>query len=263
MNRNLCISFFVFCLLALSPFYGFTQPDIPISTDLKSNSESWKVKVKQNGVWGKKPAIISFGPLKTISTEAEKNGQVSREVDRELYWKNIHSVTSRESFMELELNGSDTAIVRMLTVNEETTKEKNVLGTLANANAEGEESYRVSSWLDEMILEFQSDSTVWRYNKLDSGSYYGMLVKIQDPGLQVFLLRASNLEGKKMKDIMFSQPAVGFVFEYQGKQVAAFQTLLKQMIWVSNTLDPALRKAILATVAAIMATVKSGNPNGF
>ena len=62
---------------------------------------------------------------------------------------------------------------------------------------------------------------------------------------------------------MFSQPAVGFVFEYQGKQVAAFQTLLKQMIWVSNTLDPVMRKAILATGAAIMATVKSGNSNGF
>ena len=63
-----------------------------------------------------------------------------------------------------------------------------------------------------------------------------------------------------MKDIMFSQPAIGFIFEYRGKQVAAIQTLLKQKIWVSNSLDPVMRTAIMATAAAMVATLKSGDP---
>lgn len=263
MEKNLSTGIFIFCFLVLSPFYGLTQPDIPMNADLKSNSECWKVKVKQNGIWGKKPAMISFGQLKSISTETEKNGQANREVDRELYWKNIHYVTNRESFMELELNGSDTAVIRMLTVIEEKTKEKNVMGTLASTNENAQQTYYVSSWIDEMILHFQIDSTSWHYSKLESASAFGVLEKNRDTGVKVFLYKVSNLEGKKIKEVMFSQPAVGFVFEYQGKQVAAFQTLLKQMIWVSNTLDPVLRKAILATGAAIMATVKSGNSNGF
>jgi hypothetical protein len=82
-------------------------------------------------------------------------------------------------------------------------------------------------------------------------------------GIQVVLYQVNNLEGKKMKDIMFTQPALGIVFEYEGKQVAAIQTLMKQSIWISKTLDPALRKAILATSAALISTIKSGNANGF
>ncbi|HEY4965547.1 MAG TPA: hypothetical protein VII28_04070 [Puia sp.] len=263
MNR---ISKFVIVFIfgfVLGPASGLTQPDIPINPDLKSNCESWKIKVKQNGIWGKKPAMISFGQLKTISTETEKSGQSSKQVDRELFWKNIRTVNSSESSMALELNGTDTATISMLTVKEEITKEKNVAGTLTHVNRDDEELYHVSSWIDEMILQFQNDSTSWHYSKWETGSTFGVLEKIQDTSVKVFLLKVNNLEGKKMKEMMFSQPALGFVFEYQGKQVAAFQTLMKQMIWVSNGLDPLLRKAILATAAAVMATVKSGGSNGF
>ena len=165
--------------------------------------------------------------------------------------------------MVLELNGADTATISMLMVKEEITKEKNVAGTLAHGNGDDEELYHVSSWVDEMIFQFQRDSAKWQYSKWETGSTFGVLEKIQDTSIKVFLFKVNNLEGKKMKEIMFSQPALGFVFEYQGEQVAACQTLMKQMIWVSNSLDPLLRKAILATAAAVMATVKSGDSNGF
>ena len=263
MGRKCKTLFLVICLTGLAPVFGIAQPDIPMNPDLKSNSESWKVKVKQNGIWGKKPAIVNFGPVKTISTGTEKNEQSIREVNRDLYWKNIHTIRSTESSMVLEFNGADTAMIRMLTVKEETTKENNVVGTMANANGADEESYRVSNWLDEMNLSFQNDSTVWHYIKLDSGSVYGILEKVHGPGQQIILQQVSNLEGKKMKEIMFTQPALGFVFEYQGKQVAAIQTLMKQNIWISKALDPDYRKVILSTAAVIMATVKSGNANGF
>jgi hypothetical protein len=256
---------YLFVILYLSnfaPVIGWSQPDIPINADLKSNSEGWKVKVKQNGIWGKKPAIVNFGPVKTVSTEAEKSEQSLREVNRELYWKNVHTIKSTESSMELELNGTDTAIAIMLTVKEETTREKNVAGTLAGGTGSEEEYYRVNSWLDEMNLRFQTDSSVWHYIKMDSGTY-GLLEKLHDPDKRIFLRQVSNLEGKKMKEIMFTQPAIGFVFEYQGKQIAGIQTLMKQYIWISKELDPEFRKVILATAAAVMATVKSGNANGF
>jgi hypothetical protein len=252
---------FILWLTCMTPVFVSAQPDIPLSAELKSNNESWKVKVKQNGIWGKKPALVNFGPLKTLSTETEKNMPGSREVDRELYWKNIHTVSNDERSMELEINGADTAFLRMLTVKDETIKEKNVVGTMANVNSTDESSYRVSSWLDEMNLIFQNDSTFWHYIKLDSGLTYGILEDRR--GLQVVLYQVNNLEGKKVKDIMFTQPALGIVFEYEGKQVAAIQTLMKQSIWISKTLDPALRKAILATAAALISTIKSGNANGF
>src|SRR5580765_5336600 len=167
MGRKFKYLLLILCLSDLAPLVGFGQPDIPINADLKSNSESWKVKVKQNGIWGKKPALVNFGPVKTFSTGAEKNEQSSREVNRELFWKNVHTIKSTESSMELELNGADTAIVIMLTVREETTKEKNVAGTLAGGNGSEEEYYRVNNWLDEMNLSFQNDSAVWHYIKMD------------------------------------------------------------------------------------------------
>src|SRR5664279_6592086 len=80
MNRkSKFVLVFIFGFV-LSPASGLTQPDIPINPDLKSNCASWKIKVKQNGIWGKKPAMISFGQLKTISTETEKSGQSSKQV---------------------------------------------------------------------------------------------------------------------------------------------------------------------------------------
>ena len=249
--------------MLLLPRCGFTQPDIPMSLELKSNGESWKVKVRQNGMWGKKPASVDFGPLKTISAESKKNDQGSREVDGELFWKNIHAIKNGETSMKLELNSLDTAMIWMLTAKEETTKEKNVMGTLTNVQGEDEEFYHVYSWVDEMILQFHNDSTVWYYRKTEAGSPFGMLEKIRDTNVRVFLIKVNNLEGKKMKDILLSQPAIGFIFEYEGKQVAAFQSILKQTFWIIKSLDPDLRKAILATAAAMIATIKSDNSNGF
>jgi hypothetical protein len=263
-NRKYKEALYLCCLTVLLPLCGFTQPDIPMSTELKSNSDTWKIKVKQNGIWGKKPAQVGFGPLKTISTETESTDlNSSRTADRELHWKNIQTSTSRESTMKIELNDLDTIMIRMVTVKQEAIKEKNVVGTLAGVNGEGKESYQVSSWIDEMVLQLKNDSIVWHYRKIETGTTFGVLEEIQDTSVRVFLLKVNNLEGKKMKDIMFSQPALGFVFEYQGKQVAACQTLLKQMIWVSNTMDPDLKKAVLATAAAVMATIKSGDSNGY
>jgi len=262
MGRKFKYLFLILCLSDFVPIICFGQPDIPINADLKSNSESWKVKVKQNGIWGKKPAIVNFGPVKTVSTGSEKSEQSIREINRELYWKNIHTIKSTESSMELELYGTDTAIVLMLTVKEETTREKNVAGTLAGGSGSEEESYRVNNWMDEMNLSFQNDSAVWHYIKMDSGAY-GVLEKLNGPGEQIFLRQVNNLDGKKMKEIMFTQPALGFVFEYQGKQIAGIQTLMKQYIWISKELNPELKKVILATATAVMATLKSGNANGF
>ncbi len=261
MNMHFKSLFIILCLPGLAPAFGYTQPDMPISAGLKSNSESWKVKVKQNGIWGKKPAIVNFGPLKTLSTETEKNHQNTREVDRELYRKNIHTVKSSESSMELELYGTDTAIDPDADSEGRNHQGKKCGRYHGQREWTDEESYRVSCWLDEMYLGFQNDSTFWHYIKLDSGQVYGILENRQM--LQVTLYQASNLEGKKMKDIMFTQPALGIVFEYQGKQVAAVQTLMKQSIWISKDLDQNLRNAILATSAALMATIKSGNANGF
>jgi len=262
MGRKFKYLFLILCLSDFTPIICFGQPDIPMNADLKSNSEGWKVKVKQNGIWGKKPAIVNFGPVKTVSSAAENSEQSLREVNRELYWKNVHTIRSTESSMELELYGTDTAIAIMLTIKEETTKEKNVAGTLAGGNGAEEEYYRVNNWLDEMNLCFQNDSSVWHFIKLDSGAY-GLLEKLHGPDKQIFLRQVSNLEGKKMKEIMFTQPALGFIFEYQGKQIAGIQTLMKQYIWISKELEPELRKVILATATAVMATVKSGNASGF
>ncbi len=247
----------------LAPYLGMSQPGIPINPDLKSDAASWKVKVKQNGIWGKKPALVSFGRLKTISAESRKSDESIRVADRELFWKNIRTVKSRESIMELDMGDKDTAIVSMLAVNEEKTREKNTLGTLANVNGDGEEFYQDSSWVDDMIIQFYHNSTRWHFYKLITDTTFGVLENIADRGTRFFLHKVNNLEGKKMKDIMFSQPAVGFVFVFEGKQVAAVQTLLNQMIWVSNALDPLQKNAVMATAAAIMATVKSGNQNGF
>jgi hypothetical protein len=261
-NRKNKVALFLVFLSVLLPFTGFTLPDIPPSPEFKSNSENWKIKIRQHGLWGKKPADIDFGPLKTISTEVNGLNSFS-ETDRELYWKNNHSSARRESSMRLVLNGSDTAMVHMLTIQEEFIKEKKLVGTLVNANSEGNEYYHVSSWVDNMVLQFQNDSIVWNYRKIEAESLFGILEKIQDTSVRVFLYRTNNLEDKKMKEIMFSQPAIGFVFEFHGKQVAACQTLLKQMIWVSHSLDPDLRKVILAMAAAVIATVKSGNAKGY
>jgi hypothetical protein len=165
--------------------------------------------------------------------------------------------------MVLDMGDRDTAIINMLAVNEEKTREKNTLGTVAHANGDGEESYQDSSWVDDMIIQFYIDSARWRYHKLTGDPSFGVLENIADTSVRFFLYKVDNMDGKKMKDIMFSQPAVGFVFVFAGKQVGAVQTLLKQMIWVSNTLDAVQKKAVMATAAAIMATVKSGNSNGF
>jgi len=263
MNKRSRFGFFLFCLLGTIPVFVKSQPDIPFNQDLKSNCQSWKIKMKQNGIWGEKPAMVSFGQLKTISTESGKPIESVKEVDRELFWKNIRTEKSREGVMELDLGDRDTAIIRILAVNVEKTREKNTLGTLANVNGEGEESYQDSSWVDEMIIRFYNDSTGWYYHKLVTDTAFGVLENIADTSVRFFLHKVNYLEGKKMKDVMFSQPAVGFVFVFAGKQITAVQTLLKQMIWVSNALDPAQKKIVLATAAAIIATVKSGNSNGY
>ena len=114
-----------------------------------------------------------------------------------------------------------------------------------------------------MILQFPADSSVWLYFSPGADSSFAMLENLPDSTIKIELFRINNLEGKKSKEIMFTQPALGFGFRYQGKEVAAFQTILKQMVWVSKTLDPKLRSAILATAAALLATIKSGNANGF
>lgn len=261
--RTNCYQVLILCMAGLLPFYGFSQPDIPMSIEFKSNSESWKVKVRQNGIWGKKPALVSFGPVKTISADYENNGTTAGIVDRELFWKNIHATTSRESSMLLELNSSDTVLISMITIKEEITKEKNVMGTLANSNSDVEQFYQVNSRVDEMIMKFQNDSAIWHYKKMETGSAFGILENNLDTSVHVFFFKVNNLDGRKMKEIMFSQPALGCVIEYKEKQVAAFQTILKQMCWVSPTLEPLLRKAILSTVACIMATVKSAGANGY
>jgi hypothetical protein len=253
------MAIYLFCSF---PGSGIAQPDIPFSPHLKSNSESWKVKVKQNGIWGNKPAQVNFGPVKTIGTDGGKETEVSREVDHELYWKNIHSKSSRETRMGILLNMTDTAEIRMLTIEVGTTKKRSLVGSFSKTDPGENESSRDSSWIDEMTIRFQKDSIFWRFIKNDSGRAYASLVK-QGTEDTVYLYRVSNMDGKKMKDMMFTQPAMGFVFEYHEKQLAAFQTIIRQTTWISKTIEPELRNAILATIAALFATIKSIDANSF
>ena len=265
MAGNIIFKFLVAAIFFNScfPLTGISQPDIPMDPDLKSNYESWHVKIKQNGIWGTRPAQVNFGPLKTITTESGKSIELSREVDRELFLKNIHSLNAKESRLDLVLNDHDTVQIRMLTLEEEEIKKRNVAGTLSNAEPGENEMYRASSWVSHMILQFPADSSVWLYFSPGADSSFAMLENLPDSTIKIELFRINNLEGKKSKEIMFTQPALGFGFRYQGKEVAALQTILKQMVWVSKTLDPKLRSAILATAAALLATIKSGNANGF
>lgn len=247
------------------PFAGISQPDIPMNAELKSNSESWHVKIKQSGIWGSKPAQVNFGPVKTIVTEAGKTLELSREVDRELLMKNIHSVSSKESRMELVINETDSVQIHMLTMEEEEIKKRNTVGTISNAETGGNEMYHSSSWIRRMILSFSADSSSWVYFTPDTGTAapYAILENTRDSSFKIEIVKINNLEGKNTKEIMFTQPALGFGFRYQGKDIAAFQTLLKQSAWISKAIDPKLRPVILATTAALFATFKSGNPNGF
>ncbi len=249
----------IFCSF---PFAGFSQPDIPMSAELKSNSENWHVKIKQSGIWGTRPAMVSFGPLKTIETKAGKSIQISRSVDHELYWKNIHSESSRETSMAIVLSDTDTAEIRILTLEAETTRKRSLVGGFSKADPGMNENFHDSSWAVEMTIKFQNDSSIWHYIRLDSGKVYANLV-MDDYGDSVTLFRTDNMEGKKMKEIMFSQPALGFVFVYQGKQVAAFQTILTHKAWISKSLSPKLKGVIMAATAALFATFKSENTNDF
>jgi len=263
------LNYFFKCLVAVSFFYscfplaGISQPDIPMDADLKSNSESWHVKIKQNGIWGVRPAQVNFGLLKTIATASGESIELSREVDRELFLKNIHSLKGKTSSLVLVMNDHDTANLQMLVLEEEEIKKRNTAGTLSNQEPGGNGMYQASSWINRMILQFPGDSTAWLYYSAGSDSAYAILENLPDSNIKIELFKVNNLEGKKSKEIMFIQPALGFVFRYQGIEVAAFQTILKQMVWVSKTLDPKLKPAVLATTAALLATIKSGNANGF
>src|SRR5258706_7708017 len=136
------------CII-LIPLSGFCQPDIPIDAVLKNNSESWKVKVKQK-FSNYKPAVINFGPVKTIETGAEKAQQLSREVSRDLFWKNIKTVESRESSMILTYHDIDTVLVNMLTVTKEEVHKRNVTGAIFNADKSEENAYVFPPLIDEM-----------------------------------------------------------------------------------------------------------------
>src|SRR5258706_13530983 len=94
------------CII-LIPLSGFSQPDIPIDASLNNNSESWKVKTRQKGFTRYKPTEVFFGPVKTVKTDAEKTQQLSREVSRDLFWKDIKTVNSRESSILLSYNETD------------------------------------------------------------------------------------------------------------------------------------------------------------
>ena len=115
-----------------------------------------------------------------------------------------------------------------------------------------------ASWVDEMIITFQHDTTQWRYTKTDSVDFIlsGYIGKLQSANDSFFVKPIDNLAGKKMKDILFSQPATGFIFLHEGKQTAALQLILKRKAWVAKDIDPSAREAILVTMTVLLATTK-------
>jgi hypothetical protein len=256
----------LFSIILLFPLFAVSQPDIPIDTYLKNNSESWKVKIKQKGITGNKPAEINFGPLKTIQTEAGKAQLLDRNTDRDLFWKNIKTVKSRESIMILTYNETDTILINMLTVTEEIIHKKNLTGTIFSSNKnQDDKTYTSSSWADEMSIKLQNDTTQWRFTKTDTSflsktEYIGKLYSVTDS----FLIKPiDNLTEKQTKNIMFGPLATGFVFLHDGKQVAAFQTLMKKNIWISKEINTSTKQVLLAATAAMLATIKTENSNGF
>jgi len=247
-----------YACIVLIPVFGYSQPDIPIDASLKNNSESWKVKTRQKSFVRYKPAEVFFGPIKTVRTDAEKPQQLNREVSRELFWKDIKTVNSRESSIQLTYDDADTAIVNMLVVTVDEIHKRNTTGVFFNADKNKDETMAATSWVDEMIISSQKDTTQWRYTKTDSADFKlsGYIGKLQSAKDSFFVKPIDNLTGKKMKDMLFSQPATGFIFLHEGKQTAALQLIMKRKAWVTKDIEPSAREAILVTMTVLLATTK-------
>jgi hypothetical protein len=253
------------CFILAFSISGFCQPDIPIDTALKSNADCWKIKVIQNGMSGKRPAKVSFGPVETTGSEYEKVLTDKNEVEKGLIWKNIHDVKSRETTMKLLLNSTDSVSVQMISVREETQNQRSAFAVMTKSGEDGDQKYQENSYIEEMNLQFMADGSCWYFTKTDSGgaTVIATLQDIRDSSIKLFIYRVNNLEGKKPTEIAFKQPAFGYVFKIQEKQVAAFQTIFKEKAWVSKTLDARLKEAVIATIAAMMATIKAANTMGY
>jgi hypothetical protein len=242
----------------------YSQPDINIDPALNSNSYSWKVKIKQR-IFGKyKPALINFGPIKTLDANTDKSNQENREVSRELFWKTVKTVTSRESNLQIVYNDNDTITINILSVSEENIRKRNAAGVFTNVNNEDGSGYKISSVVNEMLIHFAGDTTDWHFIKSDSAQHEltGQEGVLQNSVDSFVVKRINNFSGKKMNQIMFSQPATGFTVFHKGEPIAAFQTLMKNKVWVSKNLSDRDKKGILAAIAGFFATIKSEDENG-
>jgi hypothetical protein len=129
-----------------------------------------------------------------------------------------------------------------------------MLGELLNVSKD--EEYKSSSWAQEITIQMPGDS-LYRFTRtsssLPSSEYSGKL----QAGSDSFLIRTidnfSNAKGKKK---MFVIPAAGFVIFYNGKQVAAWQTIIKQSVWLSKELDDLKKKVLTSLIAALMVTTE-------
>ncbi|MES1222623.1 MAG: hypothetical protein ABUT20_44420 [Bacteroidota bacterium] len=259
-NRKL----FIFLLLII-PAVAFSQPDILLDPLFKNNSDSWKVKTKQKGFAQYKPAEVSFGQVRTIKTDAEKPQELSRDVRRDLFWKDIKTVNKRESSLVLTFNDTDTIVVNMLATTVDDVHKRNTTGVIFNADKNEDEKASFQSWINEMIIRFQSDTVQWHYIKTDSADFSlcGCVGKLESPSDSFLVKPIDNLSGKKMKDILLAQPATGFIFFHEEKQVAALQLIMKRNAWISKDITPPAMQAIFATMTALFATIKAENGNGF
>jgi hypothetical protein len=50
---------------------------------------------------------------------------------------------------------------------------------------------------------------------------------------------------------------------HDGKQIAAFQYMIKETVWISKEISSTEAKAIMATIAGLFATTKAGYMSGY
>ena len=112
----------LFVLLCYS--YCFSQHEIPIDSSLKNNSDKWNVKIKLRG---NKPSTVSFGPVKTLDTDAGRAKKIDREKENDLFWKTITTQKSKEGNMTVAYE-TDTVVLNMLVVAQDLSRNRNVFG---------------------------------------------------------------------------------------------------------------------------------------
>jgi len=244
-------SYIIIILFILLSAYSFCQPEIPIDSSLKNKSDKWNVKIRQKGFIGNKPSAVSFGPVKTLDTDAGRAKKIGREKENDLFWKTVTTQKSKEGNMTVVYE-ADTIVLNMLVVTQDLSRNRSVLGKVLNVDKD--EAYKSSSWADEVVIQMQ-DSTLWRFTKTNLSSLVSDYTGVLKAGTDSFFIKAiDNYSGSKNR--MFAMPAAGFIILHNDKQVAALQTMIRQTVWLSKELEDVKKKVLTSLIAALFAVTK-------